>query len=276
MTNAGTGYTHASVSFQAIGKGASGSATLNSTAGIAGVLVTNPGTGYTKPPTVVVTGDGTGATGTAFNSWVSATAPASNPTKNMQVQGLLVDDPTMKKVTYDLTFSQVGNPFYVWGTGVDPHATHVSLGDNNYYFSLTHLQAKGTITVGGTKYPVQGVTWMDHEYGSFGSADHPVQWILQDLQLANGWTISNACIVATGKTPQLNVPFAGYANLESPDGKMYYVARTVTPTGGVWASPQSGKTYFTKLQVKHPALQRTVRRDVLMPSQEFPGVASAR
>jgi predicted secreted hydrolase len=274
MNNAGTGYTHASVSFNGGGKGATGRAILDSKGGVAQVLVTNPGTGYTKPPKVVITGDGTGATGTAFNSWVSATAPASNPTKNMHVQGLLVDDPTMKKVTYDLTFSQVGKPFYVWGTGVDPQATHVSLADNNYYFSLTHLQAKGTITVGGTKYPVQGVTWMDHEYGSFGSADHPVQWILQDLQLANGWTISNAGIVATGKTPQLNVPFTGYANLESPDGKMYYVASTVTPTGGVWTSPQSGKTYFTKLQVNIPLFNAQIDVASLMPSQEFPGAAS--
>jgi len=97
VTNAGTGYTHASVTFTGDGKGASGKVTLNSKGGVGGVLVTNPGTGYTKPPKVVVTGDGTGATATAFNSWVSATAPASNPTKNMHVQGLLVDDPTMKR-----------------------------------------------------------------------------------------------------------------------------------------------------------------------------------
>ena len=150
----------------------------------------------------------------------------------------------------------------------------MSLTDNNYYFSLTHLQAKGTITVGGKKYPVQGMTWMDHEYGAFGSADHPVQWILQDLQLANGWSISNVGSVAAGKTPQLDVPFTGYANLESPDGKMYLVASSVTPTGSTWTSPQSGKTYFTTLNINIPLFNAQITATSLMPSQEFPGSIS--
>ena len=114
-------------------------------------------------------------TSTKKLNWVSAHAPASNPTKEIHVKAVLVDDPTMKRITYDLTFSQVGMPFYVWGTGVDPQATRASLIDDNYYFSLTHLQATGSISVGGTKYPVRGVTWMDHEYGQFGSLNHPVQ-----------------------------------------------------------------------------------------------------
>jgi predicted secreted hydrolase len=274
VTNAGTGYTRADVTFNGNGKGATGKATLDKNGGIEGILVTNPGTGYTKPPKVVVTGNGSGATATAFNSWVSATAPASNPTKNMHVQGLLVDDPTMTKVKYDLTFSQVGKPFYVWGRGVDPKATHESLSENNYYFSTTQLQAKGTITVGGKKYPVTGVTWMDHEYGSFGSADHPVQWILQDLQLANGWSVSNVGSVGPGKTPQLDVPFTGYATLESPTGQMYLVASTVTPTGSTWTSPQSGKTYFTTLNINIPLFNAQITATSSMPSQEFPGSVS--
>jgi predicted secreted hydrolase len=270
VTSPGHGYTKASVSFTGGGgTGATGMAVLNKTGGVEQILVTDQGTGYTKEPTVVVTGDGTGAKGTAYNSYVSATAPASNPT-DMSVKALLVDDPTMKQVKYNLNFSQVAKPFWVFGTGVDPLATEASLTANNYYYSLTHLMAKGTITFGGKTYNVHGVTWMDHEYGRFGSADHPVQWILQDFQLANGWTISNAGIVDEGKSPQLNVPFKGYATLESPDGKMYYVASTATPTGGVWTSP-SGKTYFTKMQVNIPLFNAKLDATALMKSQEFPG-----
>jgi predicted secreted hydrolase len=270
VTSPGHGYKQASVSFTGGGgTGATGSVVLNKTGGVEQVLVTNQGTGYTKEPTVVITGDGTGAKGTAYNSYVSATAPSSNPT-DMSVKALLVDDPTMKQVKYNLNFSQVGKPFWVFGTGVDPLATQASLTANNYYYSLTHLVTKGTITFGGKTYNVHGVTWMDHEYGKFGSADHPVQWILQDFQLANGWTISNAGIVDEGKSPQLNVPFKGYATLESPDGKMYYVASTATPVGGVWTSP-SGKTYFTKMRVNIPLFNAKLDATALMTSQEFPG-----
>ncbi|MBC3640969.1 hypothetical protein H8J56_27835, partial [Klebsiella sp. Kps] len=80
----------------------------------------------------------------------------------------------------DLTLSQRGRPMFIFGTGVNPGATGTSVKDNNYYFSLTHLQAKGSITIDGKRIPVKGVTWMDHEYGAFGTAANPVQWILQD------------------------------------------------------------------------------------------------
>ncbi len=273
VDNKGRGYTHVSVSFQGDGSGASGYATLDRSGGVAEILVTNPGTGYSRPPKVVITGDGTGAKATAYNSWVSEQAPASNPTKNIHVRALLVDSPTMKKVTYDLTFSQVGKPFWVWGTGVDPKATHPSLTENNYYFSFTHLQAKGTITFGGKTYRVHGETWMDHEYGAFGSADHPVHWILQDLQLSNGWSVSNAGILGNGKVPRLNVPFHGYATVESPDGKMYFVTSSVTPISETWRSPQSGKTYFMKLRVKIPGFKADMVATSLVKSQEFPGAA---
>ena len=66
------------------------------------------------------------------------------------------------------------------------------------------------------------------------------------------------------------MPFKGYATLESPDGKMYYVASTATPTGGVWTSP-SGKTYFTKMQVNIPLFNAKLDATALMKSQEFPG-----
>jgi predicted secreted hydrolase len=269
----GNGYTQARVSFQGDGRGASGYAKLDRKGGIAQILVTNPGTGYTKPPMVLISGNGTGAKATAFNSWFSAQAPASNPTRNVHIRAVLIDSRTMKKVTYDLTFSQVGHPFWVFGTGVDPLATHFSVKDNNYYFSLTHLQAKGTITFGGKTYRVHGETWMDHEYGKFGAADHPVQWILQDFQLKNGWSVSSFGIVAKGKRPQLNVPFQGFATVQSPDGKMYFVPSSATPIEQTWRSPQTGKTYFTKLRVKIPDFDANMVATSLVKSQEFPGAA---
>jgi predicted secreted hydrolase len=273
VDNAGSGYTHARVSFQGNGRGASGYAKLDRKGGVAEVVVTNPGSGYTKPPKVVISGDGTGAKATAYNSWVSAQAPASNPTKNIHIRAVLVDSRTMKKVTYDLTFSQVGKPFWVFGTGVDPLATHPSLTEDNYYFSLTHLQAQGTITFGGKKYRVHGETWMDHEYGAFGAADHPVQWILQDLQLSNGWSVSSFGIVAKGKRPQLNVPFQGFATVQSPDGKMYFVPSSATPIDETWRSPQTGKTYFTKLRVNIPGFNARIVATSLVKPQEFAGAA---
>jgi predicted secreted hydrolase len=257
---------------------------LDATGGVADIFVTDPGTGYTTPPKVVIGGDGTGATATAFNSWLAAKAPASDPTRNIRVKGLLVDDPTMEQVTYDLTFSQHGRPFFVWGTGVDPSATQPSLADNNYYYSFTKLQAKGTITVDGKKYTVRGLTWMDHEYGEFGSTDQPVQWILQHIQLDNGWTVQNVEVFADGASPTTDAPGTGYATVQSPDGKIYFVAATTTPVpGATWTSPRSGKTYVTSMKATIPLfdaeIEVTSRLDpqefVLGPASVYEGVAKA-
>ena len=271
VDSGGKGYTHATVAFHGDGKGASGYAQVNTDGGVAAIYVTNPGTGYTIPPRVVISGDGTGAKATAFNSWVSAQAPASDPTRNIHVQALLVDDPTTTtKVKYNLTFSQVGRPFYVWGTGVDPSATQPSLTDDNYYYSFTRLQAKGTIRVGRKNYAVRGLTWMDHEYGAFGSADQPVQWVLQHIQLSNGWTVQNVEVLSDGNSPPLNVPVPGYATVQSPDGRIYFVAATTMQTpDSTWTSPRSHKTYFTRLQANIPLFNAQLVVTTLVKPQEF-------
>src|SRR5436190_3932839 len=96
--------------------------------------------------------------------YVKMNAPQSDPTKNMTVQAAMIDETSEKPVTFDLTLSQQGLPLLVWGTGIQPSAPG-AFQTNNFYYSLTRLQAAGTIVIGGTPLSVQGVTWMDHEYG---------------------------------------------------------------------------------------------------------------
>jgi predicted secreted hydrolase len=269
VTNAGSGYTAApEVTLSGDGSGGTAVATLNSSGGVDAIVVTNPGTGYTKPPAVTISGAGTGATAQAFPTYASMEAPAADPTKNMNVKASLADDPSMAQVTFDLSLSQDGRPFYVWGTGVNPDAKGTGLQDNNYYFSLTRLHTSGAITIDGEKLDVDGITWMDHEYGAFGTQANPVKWILQDMQLDNGYSISNASVIQ-GQEPKVDVPSPGWATLEDADGKTYFVASTVTPTGPTWTSERTGRTYFTKFRVQIPDFAVDVVVTTLMNDQEF-------
>lgn len=66
ITAGGTGYTTALIAFS--GGGGGGFATANAiifNGSIVGVQLVNPGSGYTFPPVIIITGDGTGAAGTA-------------------------------------------------------------------------------------------------------------------------------------------------------------------------------------------------------------------
>jgi predicted secreted hydrolase len=183
----------------------------------------------------------------------------------------MVDTETLTEVQFDLTFSQEGRPFYVWGTGIEPSSKTQDLTKDNYYYSFTRLAASGTITVDGTEFPVTGTTWMDHEYGFFGgsSADSRVRWLLQDMQLDNGYTISNAGIIGEGFKPEIGVSVEAYATLQDADGNLYYVASTITPVGELWKSPATGNGYAQQFRVQIPSFQADITVTVRVQDQEF-------
>jgi predicted secreted hydrolase len=234
---------------------------------------TNPGRGYTSAPNVSILGIGTeNATARAVHSYVTMDAAWGDPTKNMAVVALLVDQATNTEVYFDLMMSQQGPPLLVWGSGVGPilpPASGTHLQTNNYYYSLTRIDTTGSVTIGGETFAVTGRTWMDHEYGFFSTATHPAQWILQDAQLDNGWTLSNFASLKADETPKLNVPMLSFVTLQSPDGTIYFQLSKLTPVGRTWTSPLSGNTYFMEFQVEIPSFQATLHVSSLIDPQEF-------
>ena len=59
----------------------------------------------------------------------------------------------------------------------------------SHYYSLTRLHTTGLVQVGDTTIPVEGVSWMDHEFGSGDLADNLVGWDWFSLQLDNAYEI---------------------------------------------------------------------------------------
>src|SRR4029079_17523931 len=111
----------------------------------------------------------------------------------------------------ELTLNSKGPPLSVWGTGVHDTGQFTT----NYY-SLTDLEAKGTITLKGKAHDVTGVVWMDHEYGGWGAS---VKWYWQSMILDNGVRI----VGFTGATPDIKVDeaLAGSATIQMPDGSEF-------------------------------------------------------
>jgi predicted secreted hydrolase len=238
------------------------------------VQLTNPGRGYTSAPSVSISGGGgTGATARAVHSYVTMDAPWGDPTKGMAVVALLMDQASGTEVYFDLMLSQQGPPFIVWGTGVGaillPPSRGTHLQTNNYYYSLTRLAASGSITIGGEKFAVSGRTWMDHEYGYFGTSAKPVKWVLQDAQLDNGWTLSNFATLGDGP-PKLDQPTPSLVTLQDPAGAMYFQIALLTPVGKTWTSPESGITYFMQFKIDIPAFTASLNIASLVDGQEFP------
>lgn len=277
VTNPGSGYTSApDVKIEGDGAGAFALASLNAQGGVEQISLLNPGSGWTAPPTVTLTGGGgSGATAVAVRSFVSMTAPQADPTQNIHVRALLVDDPTLDEVEFDLVFSQQGRPFFVWGTGIVPNAPSTSLDKANYYFSFTRLKVSGTITLKGQRYAVTGTTWMDHEYGNFGgtTSDTRIRWLLNDMQLDNGYSISVSGIIDESYKPQIGVAVAATVTLQDAAGNLYYQPGTITPTGTLWTSPRTGQVYAHQFQVEIPSFGAKLTVTTRIPDQEFPSGA---
>jgi predicted secreted hydrolase len=251
---------------------------------VTAIQLTNPGRGYTALPTVTIVGKGKGATAKAVHSYVTMDAAWGDPTQNIAVVAKLNDQATGTEALFDLMLSQKGSPFIVWGVGVmpiKPAASGAPLQTSNFYYSLTNLQATGTITLDGEVIPVTGVTWMDHEYGFFGTSAAPAKWLLQDAQLDNGWTLSNFCILPGAVSPPEGQPSKSFVTLRDPAGQMYVYTSTMTPTVP-WVSPHSKTEYFLEYQVQIGDFAALTFK-ALVPDQEFvldkgsvyEGVASA-
>lgn len=158
-------------------------------------------------------------------SKIHMTAPQSDPTDMHVKASFTAKDGT--PIAFDLQFNQQGNPLLEWGTGY--HLVHPNqpkpLLAYNFYYSLTHLQAIGTITLGSNTYKVSGTTWMDHEFGAFPKS---TKWMLQDLQLSNGVSISST--VVTQNPFAKGVSVDGKATVLLADGTSIFINTNVTPS----------------------------------------------
>jgi len=273
VQDSGSGYTEApKVEITGDGSGASALAVLDDEGGVGQIVLLQPGSGYTTTPTITLTGGGgSGASAVAIRNFVSMQAPQADPSQDIRVHALIQSQPSLEEIEFDLTFSQQGRPFFVFGTGLEPSATKQSLEENNYYFSYTRLAASGTITIDGTPYEVTGTTWMDHEYGYFGdgSADGRIRWLLQDMQLDNGYSISNAGVIGPGFKPEIDVTVDSYATIQDPEGHLYFVATTVTPVGKLWVSPVTGRGYAQQFRVEIPSFDAEFLVTTRVQDQEF-------
>jgi predicted secreted hydrolase len=191
-----------------------------------------------------------------------------NPSNGMQINARLDDDKTKRVVNFSLELRQDGPTFLQWGTGVQPYPPG-PVTDHNYYYSLTRLRAKGSVSILGTEFPVAGMTWMDHEYGAFGSGTNFPTWLLQDIQLKNGVHLSNYAML--NEPPELGKPIVANVTIQTPDDKLYFLEREsiLTPFGRTWESSM-GTVFFMQFRIQIPSFGADLRVDTLMDEQDFP------
>lgn len=139
----------------------------------------------------------------------------------------------------DLTLEQVKKPALQGDNGLSPKSDEP--GNASYYYSLSRLLTSGTVTIQDRQYPVEGVTWKDHEFSTSALGSDAQGWDWFGLIFDNNTEVMLGQIRHTdgGKEPA----FGGL--MIYPDGSTRYLSAsefTITALD-TWTSPHTGAVY---------------------------------
>jgi predicted secreted hydrolase len=165
-------------------------------------------------------------------------------------------------------------------TSVKPPAEHghegISLKGScatcaSHYYSMTRLQTSGTLTYGGQRLRVHGLSWMDHEFGSEQLDADLAGWDWFAIQLDDRREIMDYRLRRHDGTlvPESSgslVDARGHvANLRRDD-----VAVTALAT---WKSPHTGAVYPSGWRVRVPSAGLDLTLTPTLRDQELAGTA---
>jgi predicted secreted hydrolase len=137
----------------------------------------------------------------------------------------------------------------------------------SHYYSITHLKTEGRIFLREKEVPVQGISWMDHEFGSNQLREYQVGWDWFSIQLDNGVDLMFYQIRhRDGKTD----PYSS-GTIIIPDGRYQYLPKKEFQIDVLnqWKSPKSGTIYPSGWRVKVPDHQIELTLTPTVKNQEL-------
>lgn len=148
-------------------------------------------------------------------------------------------------------------------------------GHASHYYSMTRLEAEGTIAVQGrAPERCRGTAWMDHEFGSSSLRETQQGWDWFSVQLDNEMELMLYVIRKTDGTPDVT----SSGSLVTPEGNVIHIRRQqmeVRPLGR-WRSPRSGATYPMGWRIDIPSLDLSLTLRPLLEDQELVTRASTQ
>ncbi len=141
----------------------------------------------------------------------------------------------------------------------------------SHYYSYTRLRTTGTLTFDGVPLRVDGISWMDHEFGSGELEANQAGWDWFSLQLDDGREIM--LYLLRRKDGSVTPESSG--SLVERDGSVRHLPRgafTIRATGA-WRSPHTGGLYPSGWRVSVPKAGVDVTLTPVLADQELGGTA---
>ena len=139
----------------------------------------------------------------------------------------------------DLALEQVKRPALQGDNGLSQKSGEI--GNASYYYSLTRLLTRGTITIGGESFSLRGATWMDHEFSTSALGEEAQGWDWFGLIFDDNTELMIGQIrqVDGGKEPAFGGLFVDAAG----DTRYLEVADFTIAVTDAWRSPHTGAAY---------------------------------
>ncbi len=142
-------------------------------------------------------------------------------------------------------------------------------GRASHYISLTRLDASGAITIDGTRFEVEGLAWMDHEFFTHQLEANQSGWDWFSLQFDDG---SELMLFRIRRKDGTADPYSAGTYVD-PQGRTRHLGASefaLTP-GKTWTSPSTGGKYPVAWVVRVPSLGMKASVATRLPSQELTG-----
>ena len=140
-------------------------------------------------------------------------------------------------------------------------------GNASYYYSQTRLKTDGTVSVAGRDYPVQGLSWKDHEYSTSALSPGQVGWDWFSVQLDDEHELM---LFQLRQEDGSIDPFSS-GTLVYPDGSTRTLGKDdfSIRVEDRWKSPVSGGVYPSRWVVEIPSESLTLEITPYLADQEM-------
>ena len=121
----------------------------------------------------------------------------------------------------------------------DTGLVDLGIAGKTYYYSRTDLETSGTVSVSGDSLPVTGVSWFDHQWGDFTTAEIGWDWVSLNLDDGSDLMVS----LVWEQTERKHI--AAYGTYVPADSAPIHLPATdisLEPTG-TWTSPNTDGVY---------------------------------
>jgi predicted secreted hydrolase len=164
----------------------------------------------------------------------------------------------------DLTLTQTLAPIFHGDRGLSQKGEQ--LGNASYYYSLVQQSTRGEIRLGDRTYPVQGITWKDHEYGTYPQNSTMLGWDWFSAAFDNGsalmlYQLRQEDGVAKTSSGTLILADGTLVPLHWQDWQLDIL--------NTWQSPQTYAIYPAQWRLQIPRLDLTLIASPLIASQEL-------